>query len=82
MLNYLQQMRLKLLQKELFKKQQKQAVIGSVIKLVIKSQKFQKINSKILQRQLQFHEYDKEIPKERCVTPAERQEIIDELRLK
>ena len=36
----------------------------------------------MLHRQLQVHEYDKEIPKERCVTAAERQEIIDELRLK
>ena len=42
----------------------------------------QKIHSKILQRQWQVHEYDKEIPKERCVTPAERQKINDELRLK
>ena len=28
------------------------------------------------------NEHDKEMPKERYVTPAERQEIIDELRLK
>ena len=28
------------------------------------------------------NDYDKEIPKERCISPKERQEIIDELRLK
>ena len=43
MLKNLNQMQLKLLQKESFKKQQKQPVISSVIKLLIKSQSFQKI---------------------------------------
>ena len=46
-----------------------------------KSQKFQKIYNKIIQKQLQKNG-DKEIPKERYVSPGERQEIIDELRLK
>ena len=39
-------MHLKLFQKDLFKKQQKQLVIWSVIKLLIKLQKFQKIHNK------------------------------------
>ena len=50
------------------------------MKLLIKLQKFQKIRNKIFQEQLQ--KSDKEIPKERYVSPEERQEIIDELRLK
>ena len=43
-------MQLKLLQKESFKKQQKQLVIRLVIKLEIELQKFQKIHNKIIQR--------------------------------
>ena len=50
----LQQMRLKLLQKEQFKKQQKQLVISLVIKLLIELQKFQDIHNKIIQKQLQM----------------------------
>ena len=47
-------MRLKLLQKEQFKKQQKQLVISLVIKLLIELQKFQDIHNKIIQKQLQM----------------------------
>ena len=47
-------MRLKLLQKEQFKKQQEQLVVSLVIKLLIELQKFQKIHSKIIHRQLQM----------------------------
>ena len=47
-------MRLKLLQKEQFKKQQKQLVISLVIKLLIELQKFQNIHNKIIQKQLQM----------------------------
>ena len=53
-LKNLQQMRLKLLQKEQFKKQQKQLVISLVIKLLIELQKFQNIHNKIIQKQLQM----------------------------
>ena len=53
-LKNLQQMRLKLLQKEQFKKQQKQLVISLVIKLLIELQKFQGIHNKIIQKQLQM----------------------------
>ena len=53
-LKNLQQMRLKLLQKEQFKKQQKQLVISLVIKLLIELQKFQDIHNKIIQKQLQM----------------------------
>ena len=42
---------------------------------------FQKIYNKIIQKQLQKNG-NKKIPKERDVSPGERQEIIDELRLK
>ena len=54
MLKNLQQMHLKLLQKELFKKPQKQLRIQLVIKLLIKLQKFQKIHNEIIQKQLQM----------------------------
>ena len=54
MLNNLQQMHLKLLQKEQFIKQLKQRAIWLVIKLLIKSQKFQQRHNKILKRQLQM----------------------------
>ena len=47
-------MRLKLLQKEQFKKQQKQLVISLVIKLLIELRKFQDIHNKIIQKQLQM----------------------------
>ena len=66
-------MHLKLLQKESFKKQQRQLVIWLVIKLLIELQKFQKIVT---------NELDKERPKERYVSPEERQETIVELKLK
>ena len=45
-------MHLKLFQKDLFKKQQKQLVIWSVIKLLIKLQKFQKIEWKYQENSL------------------------------
>ena len=128
-------MRLKLLQKEQFKKQQEQPVIW----VVIKFQKFQKLHTNIIQKQLQmrtikkcqkkdiylqtkdkklcmiwgnydskimeykknwlvirsmtekklttkyfrnsYKENDKEIPKERCISPEETQKIIDNVRL-
>ena len=54
MLKNLQQMHLKLLQKESFKKPQKQLRIQLVIKLLIKLQKFQKIHNEIIQKQLQM----------------------------
>ena len=77
MLNNLQQMRLKQLQKQCFEKQQKQLVIWLVIKLLIKiSKNSQQNNSKTVTNKL-----DKEIPKRRYIYPEERQEIIDELRL-
>ena len=52
-----------------------------VIELLITLQGFQKINNKIIQRQLQMSMI-KKIPKEGYVSPEERQEIIDELSLK
>ena len=54
MLKNLQQMHLKLLQKESFKKPQKQLRIQLVIKLLIKLQKFQKIHNETIQKQLQM----------------------------
>ena len=53
-INKLQQMHLKLLQKEQFKKQQKQLAILLLIKLLIELQKFQKIQNKLIQKQLQL----------------------------
>ena len=54
LLNYLRQMHVKLPKKDPFKKQQKEPVIWSVIKLESKLQNFWKIHNKILQRQLQM----------------------------
>ena len=81
MLINLQQMRLKLVQKEQFKKQQKQLVIWLIIKLLIKSLKFKK---KSQQNNLETvtNEHGKEIPKEKYISLEERQEIIDKLRSK
>ena len=79
MLNNLQQMLLKLLQKGQFKTQQKQLVILLVIKLLIelrKSKSSPQNNSKTI-----MNEHDNEILKERCISPEERQKIIDDLRL-
>ena len=55
MLNNLEQMHLKLLQKELFKKQQKQLVIWLVTKLLIELRKSQKLYHKIIQIKLQMN---------------------------
>ena len=79
MLNNLQQMLLKLLQKEQFKTQQKQLVTLLVIKLLIelrKSKSSPQNNSKTI-----MNENDNEILRERCISPEERQKIIDDLRL-
>ena len=57
-----------------FKKQQKQLVIWLVIKKVSKTlpqNKSERVKN----------EHDKEIPKERYISPKERQETIDELTL-
>ena len=78
MLNNLEQIHLKFLKKESFKKQQKQLVTRLVIKSLIKLQKISKQNNS----ETVTNEHDKEIPKERYISPEERQKIIDELRLK
>ena len=52
MLKNLKQIHLKPLQKESFKKQQKQLVNLLVIKMLMKLQKFQKIHNKIIQLQM------------------------------
>ena len=64
MLNNMPQMHLELLQKEQFKKQQEQAVIWLVIKLLIQLQKFKKIHNKILQRPLQMNMIKKYLKKD------------------
>ena len=73
MLKNLKQIHLKPLQKESFKKQQKQLV--NLLEITKVSKNSQQNNSVT-------NEHDKEIPKERCVSLEERQEIINELRLK
>ena len=47
---------------------------------MVKPQKFQKLN-KITQRLRVPDEHDKQIPKERYMSPEERQKIFDDLRL-
>ena len=64
MLNNLQQMHLELLQKEQFKKQQEQAVIWLVKKLLMQLRKFKKIHSKTLQRPLQMNMIKKYLKKD------------------
>ena len=76
----LQQIHLKLLQREWFKKQQMQQVIWFIIKLQIKLRGSQKIHNKIIQRHLKMSTINKHLKKD--VSPAERPEIIGELRLK
>ena len=63
------------------KKQQKQLVIWLEIKSLIKLREVQKIQSNIIQKELQMSMIKKYI-KKRYVSLEERQEIIDELRLK
>ena len=74
-----QQMHVKL-QKESFKKQQKQPVIWFVIKFPGKLRKFQTIHNKIIQRQLQMSMIKKYLKE--GIFPEKRQEITDKLRLK
>ena len=80
MLKDLQQMHLRLLQKEKFKRQHKQLVIWLVIKLLTELRKFQKIRNKIVRKQLQISKI-KKIPKERYISPDEIQKITDDLGL-
>ena len=75
MLNNLQHMRLKLLQKEQFKKKWKQLVIKLVIKLLIELQKFQK-NSQQNNSDTVTNENDKEIPKERYISPEKSKKLL------
>ena len=63
------------------KKQQKQLVIWLEIKSLIKLREVQKIQRNIIQKELQMSMIKKYI-KKRYVSLEERQEIIDELRLK
>ena len=81
MLSNLLQMHLNLLQKEYFKKQDKKLVISLVIRLLKISQKNQKRlpqkNSETVR-----NEHDTERPKEKNISPEEREKLIDDLRLK
>ena len=76
----LQQMHLKLLQREPFEKQERQLLIGLVIKLLIELTKVSK-NSQENNSETVINEHDNEIPTERYISPEERQDIIDNLRL-
>ena len=71
-------MHLKLSQKQQFKKQQRQSAIGNKIanKIMKVSRSSPKSNSETI-----TNEHDKEIPKERYMSPEEKQIIIDDLRL-
>ena len=55
---------------------------GNLISNEIAKYELQKTNNKIIQKQLQISMIKLKIPKERYVSSEERQEIIDELRLK
>ena len=71
----LQQMHLKLLQMESFKKQQMQLVIWLVIKSLTELQKILK-NSQQNNSETFTNEQDKEMSKERYISPEEIQDII------
>ena len=75
-------MRLNLLLKGQLKKQQKQLVTWLVVKFLIKLWK--KVSKSLQQNDSGTitKGNGKEIPKERYISPEERQEIINELRLK
>ena len=75
-------MRLNLLLKGQLKKQQKQLVTWLVVKFLIKLWK--KVSKSLQQNDSGTitKGNDKEIPKERYISPEERQEIINEMRLK
>ena len=70
MLNKLQQMRLKLLQKEQFKKAETGHLICNKITKKI-SKNSQRNNSEIV-----TNEHDKEIPKETYISPEERKKLL------
>ena len=72
-------MRLKLLQKEQFKKKAEATSDSLVLKFLIKSQKFRRNYSKVIEKQLQMNMRKKYLKKR---SSEERQEIIDELGLK
>ena len=80
MLKNLQQMRLTLLQKYQFKKQQKQLVILIGNKI---ADRITKVSENLPQNDLWTisNEQDKETPKDRYTSSKEIQEIIDDLRL-
>ena len=75
-------MHLKLLEKEQFRKQQKQPVNWLVIKSLIKVSRIStQNNSETITNETQNIKHDKEMPKERYISPEERQKIIDDLTL-
>ena len=82
MLKSLQQMQSKPLQKEQFKKQLKQLEILIGNKVADKTASVSKKSPKEFHsKELSSNEANIEIPKERYISPQERQQIIDELRL-
>ena len=79
MLNNLQQMHLKLVQIEKIKKQLKQLVILLVIKWLLNYKNVKKFRTEF--SKTVTNKNDKEIPKERYISPEGAQNIIDDLRL-
>ena len=71
-------MHLKLIQKKRFKKQQKQLLTSLEIKLLIELKTSQQLHQKIIQKK---NEEEEEIRRERYISPEQKQEIIDGLRL-
>ena len=79
MLSNLQQMHLKLVQIEKFKKQLKQFVICLAIKWLLNYKNVKKFRTEF--SKTVTNENDKEIPKERYISPEGGQKTIDDLRL-
>ena len=71
-------MHLKLIQKKRFKKQQKQLLTSLEIKLLIELKTSQQLHQKIIQKK---NEEEEEIRRERYISPEQKQEITDDLRL-
>ena len=76
MVNNRQQMHLKLLQKESFKKQQKKLVICLVRKLLIKLWGLQKIDNRIIKKQLQMNMIKKHLKKDKYLQKKYRKLLM------
>ena len=83
LLDYAKQSALKSTSKRVIQKTAEAAVALIVTKTIDLTRKSQELHQIIIQKQLKMKEqntrFDEAIPKKRCISPRERQEIIDDL---